>query len=185
MANLRVDKITSTETFEKTGSVQFDGNDYLSLPYSSDLNLSDKDFTIEFWLYPERPFDANDNGLLAFGDNASASGKREFIFNGYSGDGGTGLRMMGSSDGTNADIFKYEQVGNATINTWQHLAVVRNGSNFSVYKDGVSIFSRQVTQKFNAQTTEGLVIGEYKNSGSLTGAGFHGHLSNVRVASGS
>ena len=25
MANLRVDKITSTETFETTGSVQFDG----------------------------------------------------------------------------------------------------------------------------------------------------------------
>ena len=31
MANLRVNKITSTETFEKTGSVQFDGTgDYLS-----------------------------------------------------------------------------------------------------------------------------------------------------------
>ena len=27
MANLRVDKITSTETFDKTGSVQFDGVD--------------------------------------------------------------------------------------------------------------------------------------------------------------
>ena len=26
MANLRVDKITSTETFETTGSVQFDGS---------------------------------------------------------------------------------------------------------------------------------------------------------------
>jgi len=25
MANLRVDRITSTETFEKTGSVHFDG----------------------------------------------------------------------------------------------------------------------------------------------------------------
>ena len=27
MANLRVDKITSTETFETTGSVQFDGSE--------------------------------------------------------------------------------------------------------------------------------------------------------------
>ena len=43
MANLRVDKITSTETFEKTGSVQFDGSsDYLSLAVSSD-------FQIWFW----------------------------------------------------------------------------------------------------------------------------------------
>ena len=32
MANLRVDKITSTETFETTGSVQFDGTgDYLTM----------------------------------------------------------------------------------------------------------------------------------------------------------
>ena len=39
MANLRVDKITSTETFETTGSVQFDGSgDYLDLT-SSDFLL--------------------------------------------------------------------------------------------------------------------------------------------------
>ena len=40
MANLRVDKITSTETFETTGSVQFDGSgDYLIIGTSSDFDL--------------------------------------------------------------------------------------------------------------------------------------------------
>ena len=41
MANLRVDKITSTETFETTGSVQFDGNDNaLKLSANSDFDLT-------------------------------------------------------------------------------------------------------------------------------------------------
>ena len=57
MANLRVDKITSTETFETTGSVQFDGsNDDLSVGSAGDFNyLHDNtaSFTAEFWVYPQ------------------------------------------------------------------------------------------------------------------------------------
>ena len=54
MANLRVDKITSTETFETTGSVQFDGTgDQLNIPESTDFQLASSaiDFTIEAWVY--------------------------------------------------------------------------------------------------------------------------------------
>ena len=53
MANLRANKITSTEVFETTGSVQFDGTgDYLEIPNSSDLEFGNNSFTIEAWLYP-------------------------------------------------------------------------------------------------------------------------------------
>ena len=56
MANLRVDKITSTETFETTGSVQFDGDaDYLEASNSDDFQLGTGDFTVEAWVL------ANDN----------------------------------------------------------------------------------------------------------------------------
>ena len=54
MANLRVDKITSTETFETTGSVQFDGNgDYLrsTTNLNSDYQFGTGDFTVEAWIY--------------------------------------------------------------------------------------------------------------------------------------
>ena len=52
MANLRVDKITSTETFETTGSVQFDGTtDFLSLSSSTDFAMGTGDFTAECWVY--------------------------------------------------------------------------------------------------------------------------------------
>ena len=50
MANLRVDKITSTETFETTGSVQFNHNNdnYLSGTITA---IGTQDFTIECWVY--------------------------------------------------------------------------------------------------------------------------------------
>ena len=60
MANLRVDKITSTETFETTGSVQFDGNsDYLETdkaPFQM-LHKLTSSWTIESWIYLENPND--------------------------------------------------------------------------------------------------------------------------------
>ena len=52
MANLRANKITSTEVFETTGSVQFDGdNDYLTIPDSSYFTFGSGDFTLEAWIY--------------------------------------------------------------------------------------------------------------------------------------
>ena len=63
MANLRANKITSTEVFETTGSVQFDGSgDYLSLASSADFSFGTGDFTVEFWLY--RTDTGNNVGLL-------------------------------------------------------------------------------------------------------------------------
>ena len=57
MANLRVDKITSTETFETTGSVQFDGNsDYLETdkaPFQM-LHKLTSSWTIESWIYLQK-----------------------------------------------------------------------------------------------------------------------------------
>ena len=53
MANLRVNKITSTETFETTGAVQFDGSgDSLSTSESGFTNIASTDaFTVEAFVY--------------------------------------------------------------------------------------------------------------------------------------
>ena len=45
---------------EDSGSVSFDGNDYLSIADSADFNLGSGDFTIECWVYAnsfDTPFD--------------------------------------------------------------------------------------------------------------------------------
>ena len=51
MANLRVDKITSTETFETTGSVQFGNDNALKISANSGFDLTSNDFTMESWIY--------------------------------------------------------------------------------------------------------------------------------------
>ena len=59
MVNLRVDKITSTETFETTGSVQFDGplnggsvaTNHIVVSSSSEFGFGTGDFTFEVWVY--------------------------------------------------------------------------------------------------------------------------------------
>ena len=76
MANLRVDKITSTETFETTGSVQFDASSGSGLVVgSSDCDFGTGDFTIEGWflvqdsaairtIFDSRTSDNNSTGLF-------------------------------------------------------------------------------------------------------------------------
>ena len=51
MANLRANKITSTEVFETTGSVQFDGdNDYINLDGNASSFATMSQCTVFMWL---------------------------------------------------------------------------------------------------------------------------------------
>ena len=73
MANLRVDKITSTETFETTGSVQFDGSgDLLTVPNSADFRLGNVDFTIECWFLYNSGINSN-RTLISLFENDSVN----------------------------------------------------------------------------------------------------------------
>ena len=67
MANLRVDKITSTETFETTGSVQFNQNNdnYLSGTITA---IGTQDFTIECWVYLIKVRSAENQSQRIFGN---------------------------------------------------------------------------------------------------------------------
>ena len=51
MANLRANKITSTEVFETTGSVEIDGRgDYLTIATNTDFNFGTGDITLECFI---------------------------------------------------------------------------------------------------------------------------------------
>ena len=85
MANLRVDKITSTETFETTGSVQFSlggsdaTRDRLTIASNTDFTTSG-DFTIEAWIYPFNRMDNTGgvaNSIFGIGDYDTSTG---FLF---------------------------------------------------------------------------------------------------------
>ena len=170
MANLRVDKITSTETFETTGSVQFDGSgDYLTVPSSTDLEMGTGDFTIEMWVYStDSSQDTQDRRFFATEDNATSSiqiGHIETTSGNveYADQGSLNVRVTGTTD---------------IRNQWAHIAVVRKSGTVSLYVNGVS--EGTPTTDNNSKTADTPTIGKYPGANGH----FKGHMSNLRVVKG-
>ena len=148
-----------------TGVLAFDGNgDYLTVPDSSDFHFGTANFTIEFWIYPN-----NNNNWWVFGkgDSASAAGSAFSFYNGGTYDfyhSGGALSISRPA---------------LTVATWHHIAVVRNGSTISIYKNGSQNSTGNIgTNSINSALTRPLQIGLYSVSG------FNGYLSNFRITKG-
>jgi len=145
----------STAQSKYNGSAgYFDGTgDYLSIAANSAIDLGSGDFTIEFWVRPAAKTNAVD-AVFGYGNYSCM-----FYHN------GTNWTLEMSSTGSSNQLVITCTV---TLNTWQHIAIVRNGSSIVVYKDGVSsatgTFTGTVTT--NART---LRIGDNGNSQNING----------------
>ena len=167
MANLRVDKITSTETFETTGSVQFDGpldgggiaTNHIVVSSSSDFDFGTGDFTFEVWAY-------------SVGWDGGESNKDQVIY--YHNDEPAGFFVR-------AGVLYYYNGGYMVTgptleeSKWYHLAAVRKDQILTLYVDGKSVGSAVNSVDY---ATSAITIG--KNSGNNKNQ-FRGHLSNFRV----
>jgi hypothetical protein len=144
----------STTQSKYGASGYFDGTgDYLSIAANAAINLSSSDFTIEFWIRPAPKTNAVD---AAFGyGNYSCM----FYHN------GTNWTLEMSSTGfSNQLVISFA----VTLNTWQHIAIVRYGTSIVVYKDGVS----SATGTFSgtvATSGRNLRIGDNGNSQNING----------------
>ena len=119
--------VKTEDTEKKFGvtSAYFDGtDDWLSVPDHADWDFNSGDFTIDFWLYPT----AWGNHFI--GQRVDAD-NRWSIYD--SGDGKLGIvQILATAVKFNiltADV-------DMTLNTWQHIAVVRDGNNFHLFVDG-------------------------------------------------
>jgi len=166
-----------------SGAIKFDGDvDYLSVPHSSNYNLGNGNFTLEFWLHPTQPFSHNDNGFISIGENAGT--KRILQISGHVATT-NGINLAASSNGSAWDMFNMANIGTATMYKWQHLAVVRNGTALTTYKDGVQIHTTNIgTTSFFSNGDYTIQIGSYLNSGSAISHGYEGLISNVRLVVG-
>jgi hypothetical protein len=163
-----------------TGSMAFDGNgDYLSIPSSANLNMGSGDWTFECWVYiSTRTLSyplifGNNNGSYSSGALAITNSNADtpsyydkFFLASYD----TGTPTLISS-ATNS------------LNTWYHLAIVRNGTSLVMYRNGVSVASTTISA--------GAVFNWGKN-GSLIGGGnwdgansyFNGYIDDLRITKG-
>jgi len=181
MTILRTDKIAGLDSVNAiTGSVNFpnDGatgtGDYLRVDKkdNSDYNLSTNDFTIEFW-FNSRNVGSTLHPLTFAAPSVSASSDVGFYlrFN-----GGVINAYCFQSTNTIGGV----STGSVSMNTWYHVAYVRNGSTFTIYLDGTAANSASSTAAVNYNAGWNLNIGSaYTNTYH-----YNGYLSNVRIVNG-
>ena len=114
-------------------SAYFDGiNDYLLVPDSDNWNFGNNDFTIDAQIRITSVSIGSTIGFFSQYVNIDNRG-------GFNYTEGSGLVFFARSGGTNTIIV----IGNCSLllNMWYHVAVVRNGTNFYLFLNGVDITS--------------------------------------------
>jgi hypothetical protein len=154
-----------------SGSGYFDGTgDYLEIANNAAFNLGSSDFTIEAWVYPtvsgteKQIITKYSSYPTEFGWNLDILSTGVLLFNGYG-----------------ASYFEIRSTTTIPINTWTHVASVRNGATITMYINGVS--SGTVAAQTFQTTTANVAVGRDLEA---TGASrsFTGYISNARVVKG-
>jgi hypothetical protein len=158
-------QISTTQSKFGGSSMYFDGTgDWLQIPASRNLEVSG-DVTIEFWVY----WNSIGNIAMLFGWGAGTTGKT-FAYT-YS-DGRIGVGINGTNEIASA-------AGEATTGAWTHIAIVRNGSTTTIYKNGTSIASNTTAIWYASTGTDAFYIA---GSGSVTDT--NAYIQDFRITKG-
>ena len=161
------------------GSGYFDGNgDSLATPSGTTFNFGSNSLTIEMWinttssesvnryttLYSKQPA-AYSTGMWAFMINSASSTAGDVAFYSYEFSSSAALLTT-----TGVDI---------RDGAWHHIALVRNGSSWVIYVDGISRATATWAGSI-ANLTAPTYIGQDQNYSRF----FTGYISNLRVVNG-
>jgi len=130
-----------------TASGLFDGNsDYASIPDSTDFNFGTGNFTIEFWA---RINSKIENARFCAFTETSATRHAGIYHNTTD---GIGFQAYDTGWST---VVKFDQGSDDwSTDTWYHIALVRNGSSWNIYRNGTSV----------ASTTDSSALPDYGSS---------------------
>jgi hypothetical protein len=151
----------------------FPTSSYFTVPNNAVFNLGSNNFTIECWYYQT----ANNTGASLISQWQSAN------------DANSSWQLM-ASDSTNTPQFTFNVTSPVSItssiatllNTWNHLAAVRNGGTITLYLNGVSVGSSAVAGSIRSVTNP---VGIAARGGSTSDSQFpNGYISNARVVNG-
>ena len=147
----------------------FDGNgDTLSLASSTDFEFGTGNFTIEAWV------------------NASSFGNGFVIYSHWNGAGLTPRFTLGFNntgpgiDSSNGGLgLSFSGSASAVTGTWYHVACVRNGSTFTLYQNGTSVYTATSSATYTP-TGYPVNIGDYVDNFG-TGSGY---MQDLRIYKG-
>lgn len=143
----------------------FDGvGDYISVANNAAFNFGTGSFTVEGWIYPTTA----DFGVIYESVNSPASGAAGLFI--------TFLANRTVSAGQSFGATIVTSSSALTLNTWYHIAVVRNGSAWTLYINGQS--SATATNSVSLNATGATAIGGVARDTTFS---FYGFISNLRV----
>ena len=158
------------------GSVYFDGDgDYLYNNIANNLLHLNNNFTVEAWVYMlpkslQILFNTTPHSTLAISLNRTGIGDTHV----YIGTGGGSWTASPSINSNSASK-------NLQLNSWNHLALVRNGATITLYHNGeVAGTTTNLPSGFSGG---GIYIGTYYSAGTF-GEYFKGHMSGFRIVNG-
>jgi hypothetical protein len=159
-------KISTSQYIYGGASLSLDGSSYVSLPAQSDFNFGSSSFTIEFWFY-----------------RTTTGGVTQILFDMRSGsDNVEPVLYLNSS---NQLVYNVSNSINITsgytvpINTWTHVAVVRNVTTVTLYINGTK-YDGNATDS-STHSTSAVTIGARQTD---HGAGFTGYIDDLRISKG-
>lgn len=160
-----------------SGSVYFNGSSAYKIPPSTAFNIGTSNFTIECWVYPLAY-----GGSIAGGAFFQANSLSQLGYAFHLGESQARCRFTSRGTGAWADNV-VAAVGPA-LNTWSHVAVVRNGTSLKIYVNGVQQGSVTIAAGFN-------LVGGASNSATVgflgdggTSRYLNGYMDDLRVTNG-
>lgn len=165
--------LTSTTQVKFGSASGFFSNAYLSVSEDSSLDLTTGDFTIEGFVFcttntgSKIVMQRNDGGtgISQFYVDVNNLTPRFFAWN-------TSSALTASVSSSTALV----------LNTWNHLAVTRNGSSFNIWVNGASAGGATSASSLYLPSTPTTTIGKYLSGGSTQP--FTGYMDEVRITKG-
>ena len=161
---------TKTDQYKfGTASAYFDGTgDYITTGANTAWDFGSDNFTIDFWMRPG----VVDSQQRIFGNlnSGGSSSQFEFILGGsntmsFAGSAPVGLAVTNSTA--------------LAINTWYHIALVRNGNDWELYVNGNSGTTASFSGAMGSNT-----ITSIGRSGEYTSQLYTGYIDEVRISAG-
>jgi len=154
-------------------SITFDGNgDYLELPAAPDFAFGTGNFTVETWVYISSYHPTQGYALIdtipvgGFGNRANA-----FVWV---------ITTSGKLDVFSDSSFRGLSTSIVPLSQWVHLALVRNGTTWQYYINGVKD-GTEYTYSQDLSLAQGALIGRLGDSAAYF---FNGYIDDVRITKG-
>jgi hypothetical protein len=166
-------QISTTQSKFGGSSMYFDGTgDYLSLPVQRTIELGSSDWTFETWVYMNAV--SSQQSIIYL--NGNTSGYAALNLQVQSG----ALNLWLSANGSSWSL-QQNTIGTIAANAWNHIAVVKVGTNIKVYINGTNVSGNGYTVAASLMTTYTVnQIGVY-NASSYN---LNGYLDDMRLTLG-